>query len=85
MSFDDDRLRQILDKNDGYCRLCGKQLSLGNHGAKVGRGRWQVDHSIPVSRGGTDHLNNLWPMCSDCNQKKADMTWRQARKRFGSS
>lgn len=85
MSFDDDRLDQIFAKNDGHCRLCGKLLTRKNHGVKAGRGKWQVDHSHPESRGGSDHLNNLWPMCSECNQKKGDMTWRQARERFGSS
>ena len=28
------------------------------------------DHIIPKSRGGKDHLNNLQPMCTRCNEKK---------------
>lgn len=33
---------------------------------------WQVDHSKPQSKGGTDHLNNLQPMQSKANRIKSD-------------
>ena len=34
----------------------------------------QVDHIIPVSRGGTDHSDNLQWLCPRANQIKLDMT-----------
>ncbi|MEE9174325.1 MAG: HNH endonuclease [Thermoplasmata archaeon] len=43
----------------------------GVHGAKA---PWEVDHSVPLSRGGTDHMNNVFPACIPCNQAKGDMT-----------
>jgi len=34
-----------------------------------------VDHIIPKSLGGTRDISNLQPMCSKCNNKKADAIW----------
>ena len=42
----------------------------------------EVDHSLPRSRGGTDHPDNLQLLCSGCNRSKGDKTmaeWRAAQ------
>ena len=33
---------------------------------------YDVDHVVPQSRGGTDHLDNLQLLCSHCNRIKGD-------------
>ena len=33
---------------------------------------FEVDHRVPRSRGGTDHLDNLQLLCSSCNRIKGD-------------
>ncbi len=33
---------------------------------------WEVDHSKPVSKGGTEHLNNLQAMNTKANRQKSD-------------
>lgn len=33
-----------------------------------------IDHIQPRSKGGTDDLENLQPMCNTCNARKADKT-----------
>lgn len=72
MKYSQERLRQIYDKNLGYCWHCSKKLSFINYGAVGFRGAWEVDHGKPRSRGGTDHLNNLHPSCIPCNRNKSN-------------
>lgn len=43
------------------CQLCnvsGKEVKM------------TIDHIIPVSRGGTNHIDNLQPLCLPCNKSK---------------
>lgn len=50
-------------KRDGFaCQYCGQKPP-----AVV----LQVDHIIPVARGGTDVIDNLLTACQPCNQGKA--------------
>lgn len=44
-----------------YCGACGPDVEL------------EVDHVIPVSRGGTDDIDNLKTTCFDCNRGKGDI------------
>ncbi len=42
----------------------------------------EVDHELPKSRGGTDHLENLQLLCSHCNRSKGNKTmaeWRASQ------
>lgn len=78
-----DEIRAIYDRTRGKCHLCHKQLSIANYGLHRERGAWQVDHSVPVSRNGTDHGNNLKPACIPCNLHKSACCTRTARRRNG--
>lgn len=61
------RLRvQVLDRDNSTCQLCGATL---NDGVKL-----HVDHIIPVSKGGTNDLDNLQTLCEQCNLGKGDLT-----------
>src|SRR5437867_8688887 len=68
--YSDERLYEIFSKTECHCRHCRKQLSESNYGARGARGGWEVDHSIPISRGGSENLRNLWPVCWQCNLLK---------------
>lgn len=59
-------LRHEVFKRDNYtCVECGARKS---DGATL-----HIDHKIPVSKGGTDELDNLQTLCSDCNLNKSDV------------
>ncbi|MGH2397006.1 MAG: HNH endonuclease [bacterium] len=59
--YDEGTLRAVFAKTNGRCHLCWRQIAFSNYAIHEARGGWEVDHSVPVSEGGTDHLNNLLP------------------------
>jgi 5-methylcytosine-specific restriction endonuclease McrA len=77
LGYADEDLSYIFDKNDGYCWHCGKRLSWKNYGRLGRKGAWEVDHSHPLSKGGTDYLRNLVPSCIECNRSKGNLRTRE--------
>ena len=56
-----------LSEFEKKCPYCGKdQYRIGI------RDKIEIDHFIPVSKGGQDVPWNLLPVCKDCNRKKRD-------------
>jgi 5-methylcytosine-specific restriction endonuclease McrA len=55
---------EVLKRDDFRCVECGatnKQTPL------------QIDHILPISKGGTDELDNLRTLCNICNISKSDL------------
>src|SRR6266571_168621 len=71
--FSNNDLNDVYDKNNGYCWHCRKKLSFNNYGNRRAKGAWEVDHSVPLSRGGTDSFRNWVPSCIPCNRSKGDL------------
>ncbi len=78
------KYKQVFERTNGRCHICGKTVHLSKYG-KEGRGAWEIDHSVPRSKGGTDRLNNLYPACVSCNRKKQANSTRSARRKNGLS
>ena len=56
-----------LSAFDKLCPYCGKDHY------RVGiRDKIEIDHFVPISRGGQDVPWNLLPVCKECNRKKKD-------------
>ena len=53
----------LFGQQEGLCNGCK-----GDFPFKL----FEVDHVVPRSRGGTDHLGNLQLLCSSCNRIKGD-------------
>ena len=51
----------LFGRQEGLCAGCRVMFPFRN---------MTIDHLIPQSRGGTDHLNNLQVMCNACNSMK---------------
>jgi len=71
-------LRRILNKvQSGKCAYCDGAPSYG----------LDIEHLVPVSRGGSDDITNLIGACGACNSSKADLTaleyllWKAGRER----
>ena len=61
------RVREMVKaRDDETCQYCGKRDPGG-----------EVDHVLPLSRGGNDTLENLVWACQECNRRKGDKTPRE--------
>lgn len=50
---------------------CGAWIRFSDHGTTNDTG-WEVDHVVPVAKGGSDALSNLQPLHWQNNRHKAD-------------
>ena len=53
----------LFGQQEGLCNGCRVMFPFRN---------FTVDHMVPQSRGGTDHLDNLQLLCGACNSVKGD-------------
>lgn len=83
MAFNAAELNQIYDRTSGRCHICHKKLAFKNYGAVGARAAWEIEHSVPQAKGGTDHLNNLYPACISCNRSKGSSSTVSARAKHG--
>ncbi len=79
MRFTKQQKQQIFDRTDGRCHICYKGLIQSHYGAYDKHGGWNIDHSKPQAKGGSHHLNNLYPTCCSCNSSKGARSNRTAR------
>ena len=53
----------LFGKQEGLCNGCKTMCPFQN---------FTVDHVVPQSKGGTDHVENLQLLCGHCNSVKGD-------------
>ena len=62
--------REIYDKCDNHCAYCGEYIKYED---------MQVDHVMPLHKGGADSIDNMLPACRSCNHYKSTLTLEQFR------
>ncbi|MCW6035593.1 HNH endonuclease [Spirulina subsalsa FACHB-351] len=60
----------VLNRDGGCCRSCGSTQNL------------EVDHIIPLAKGGTNDLSNLQALCRPCNRRKKHYVDPRFKRRF---
>lgn len=60
----------VFDRMKGHCAYCGCEITISE---------MQVDHVMPLRKGGLDTLENMLPACRSCNHYKSTLTVQQFR------
>jgi 5-methylcytosine-specific restriction endonuclease McrA len=64
---------QLLSAYNYRCAYCDRRVT---------RKSASADHAIPLSRGGTNWIENIIPACLSCNQRKSSLTAQEFLKRI---
>jgi len=68
-SYTEDEFKQLCLEFNDRCAYCGRGLD------EVGL--LTPDHVIPLSRGGSDYIQNILPACQSCNSSKGVKTFEE--------
>jgi 5-methylcytosine-specific restriction endonuclease McrA len=57
----------LLERHGGRCAYCGSDFGI------------EIDHRIPLNRGGSNTIENILPACRRCNRRKNQKTEEEFR------
>lgn len=61
----------VYAKDKGVCQLCGRKIPANDN-------TWNIDHIVPLARGGDNSLDNYQLTCISCNRLKDSMRYNEA-------
>lgn len=56
----DDEWQMVLKSHNNACAICGAVENIS------------IDHIVPLSKGGTNTIDNVQPLCRSCNSRKGN-------------
>ena len=65
VNVSDSLKKQVADRAQGCCEYCKSQIRFSPNS-------FEIDHIIPISRGGVNQLENMALACPQCNGHKSD-------------
>lgn len=65
--------KYVYERDNFQCQSCGKNIS---------ETTLNIDHIIPLAKGGSNDISNLQTLCSSCNQQKKAHFDPRFRRRF---
>lgn len=71
--FEAGQKESLFRSQDGRCMYCGAERDIRE---------FQIDHMVPVVRGGPHEMANFQLLCGPCNNRKRDYTDDEFRQRF---
>jgi hypothetical protein len=54
------QVNALYDKQSGKCAFCFRRLN----------GKYEVDHYVPLAKGGSNYIENIQLLCIKCNREK---------------
>ena len=63
---------RLIKQSGKRCQGCGWQAPKNVHEQALARqeGTFELDHKVPLSRGGNNDISNLWVLCLPCHDGK---------------
>lgn len=65
---------KIFERDNYQCQLCNPKKNLLFLPLKR-----RIDHKIPLSKGGSNDITNLWLVCDDCDTKKKNKIYKRLK------
>lgn len=62
--WSEQNIENLFEKQQGLCYYCGCDISNG----------YDIEHKIPISRGGSNLIENICLSCENCNSRKHTKT-----------
>jgi 5-methylcytosine-specific restriction endonuclease McrA len=67
--------KDIFERDNYECQLCYYNL-IDKPDLRV------IDHKIPLSKGGSNSISNLWLLCNDCDKRKKNKVFPELMKQY---
>jgi 5-methylcytosine-specific restriction endonuclease McrA len=75
MQTTDPKIRSaVLKKTGGVCYICFRKYGTADqekYSPTTHFSQLQIDHIVPFSKGGPNHIGNYMPICGRCNRLKS--------------